>query len=619
MSYNHEEFPSYVKTAGKITVVTAVAAIAVFLFAFIFDAGTQELSKVSAAGNATTTLTVLNTPPVFTLDPYEVIESSTSTPTNSGDVLQWSAIGTDANAADYYLLVCNTNASPTPNNSAAPDCGAGAIQWGVSTSTNSGELATVSTTTEEWGTGQFSEVNNWFAWVCDGDATDPRCTVIPKNGEGSATSSPFNINNRPVLSDFDNNGPVDPAGVLTFFSTSSDPDLAGGEDKVYLVVCGSALDYNNTTNTCDSNFIASTTIPLLSDASATYTLPSIIRDQSYLAYGNIVDEHGHEAIANEINQNFTVNNVLPTVSGGDINLYGQGGDGSDLTVSIPAGETPSSTIEFKIKDANSCLNSASSSEIRGYSIAVFRSGVGSSTCDGTGANYDPNSCYDNGLGTTTWNISCVATSTCASPTQDYMDYKCDFPLWFVADPTDAGTPLEVQNWSVAIGGVDDSLATGTIATTSNAKELISFSSIDILSAEIAYGGIQPGQNTGTLSATSTAINVGNTGLDQDVQGESMCGTFSVSTECPVSATSTIPEYEQKFSSTSLAYGSPLAITLASSTYNEVELNILKSTSTTTPNTGKTYWGIAVPASISLAGNYSGLNTFLAITSEVAEW
>lgn len=622
MSYNHEEFPNYVKTAGKVTVVTALTGLLVFTFAFIFDVGTQEFNKVSAQ-SATTTLTVLNTPPTFTLNPYEVIESSTSTPTNSGDVIQWSAVGSDANAADYYLLICSTNASPTPNSSAAPACGAGAVQWGVSTSTVSDTLATVSTTTLETASSLFDESNTWYAWVCDGDATDPRCTVIPEQGDYATSSSPFHVNNRPVFTDFNNNGPADPAAVITFYSTSSDPDVVGGEDQIYLVVCGGATDYSTSTNTCADNFIASTTISFLSDATATYTLPPIIRDQTYGGYGNIVDVHGHEAVTNPINQDFTVNNVAPTVSGGDIDLYGELGAGSDLTVSVPAGETPSSTIEFKIKDANSCLNAASSTEIIGFSAVVFRSGVGTSTCDGTGTNYDPNNCYDNGVPTTTWALSCNATSTCASPNQDYVDYSCTFPLWFVADPTDNGTNtpavLEAQNWSVGIAGIDDNFATGTMATTSNPKELISFSSIDVLVAEIAYGGIEPGNDTGTLSATSTAINVGNTGLDQDVQGESMCGTFSVSSECAPSASSTIPEDQQKFSSTTLSYGSVLATTLSSTTFNQVELDIPKTTSTSSPVQRATYWGIAVPVTITLAGSYTGLNTFQAVTAEAADW
>lgn len=622
MLFKNQAFPQYARTAGKITVVTAITGLLVFVVAFVFDVGTQELNRVSAQ-TASTTLTVLNTPPSFTLNPYEVIESSTSSPTNSGDVIQWSAIGTDANGADYYLLVCDSNIAPIPQSSPLqPTCGVGAVQWGVSTSTTSGTLATVSTTTSEVGVGQFDEINNWYAWVCDGDAVDPRCVVVPQQGDYATSSSPFNVNDRPILTAFNNNGPVDPGATLTFLSTSSDPDVVGGEDKIYLVVCGTA-SYNTTTNTCNTDFIASTTINVFADASATTSLPSIMRDQAYGAFGYIVDEHGHEAVANPIQQNFTVNNVAPTVLGGDIEIYGQTGVGSDLTLTIPGGETPSSTLNFTIRDANSCLTSASTSEITSFKVAVYRSSYGTTTCDGTGTNYNPNYCYDNGVATSTWNLSCNATSTCASPNQDYMDYTCTFPLWFVADPTDPGpnTPaaFAADNWLAAVSGIDDDAAASQLVNTSSPVELFSSAYIGLLTAEIAYGGVEPGFDTGTLSASSTIINIGNTGLDQEVQGESMCGTYTVSTECPVSASSTIPESEQKFSSTSLSYGSPLAVTLSSTTANEVELNVNKTTSTSTPVQGTTYWGIAVPISITLAGSYQGLNTFTAKVAEALDW
>jgi hypothetical protein len=614
MSYNNETLPRYVRTAGKITVLTAITGLLVFIAAFIFDVGTQELNKVSAQ-SATTSLSVLNTPPVFTLNPYEVIGSSTSTPTNSGEVLQWSAIGSDPNLANYYLLVCSVNASPTPNSSDAPDCGGG-IQWGVSASTASDALATVSTTTEEWGTGQFTELNTWYAWLCDGAATNPRCSIYPEQGDYATSSSPFQVNNRPVITDFNNNGPSNPSDIIVFHSTSSDPDSAGGENSIYLVVCNSNSDYNTTTNTCPNDFIASTTITFLSDATATYTLPAIIRDDSYSAYGYIVDEFGHEALGNGINQDFEVGNVAPTVTSGNITLNG----GLDLVLTIEAGETPSSTLDFTIRDANSCLTAASTTdEIKNFTVAIFRSSIGSSTCDGTSGSYDPNNCYSSGVPTTTWNLTCSATTTCASPLQDYMGYSCNFPLWFVADPTDAGTPWTSDSWSAAVAGSDDDFATSTLATSTLNVDLLSFNAIDILAAEIAYGGVEPGSDTSTLIATSTLLNIGNTGLDQESQGESMCGTFTIGTECAPSATSTIPESEQQFSSTTLAYGSPLAITLSSTTALQVELDVLKTTSTTTYSTGVTFWGIAVPATISLSGSYTGLNTFTAVTAEIVDW
>lgn len=633
MSYNHEELPQYMKTAGRITVVTALAGLLLFLVAFTFDVGKQEFTKVSAQ-TASTTLTVLNTPPAFTLEPYEVIGSATTTPTNSGDVIQWSAIGTDSNGAPYFLLLCSTNASPTANQAIdafnlgtePPDCGVGAIQWGVSAGTPSGNLATVSTTTSEIGQFSTSSPNVWYAWVCDDDPFNPRCNSVPSQGLYATSTSPFHVNSRPIFTGLSNTGPKNPGENIVFDSTSRDPDTLGGDQNINLVVCGTNTDYNTTTNTCNSFFIASTTISVTDNASATKTLAAILRDNTYAAYGFVVDQYGHEATANPINSDFVVNNVAPTVLGGDIEVYGIGGIGTDLSLNIPAGETPSSTLNFTIRDANSCLTSASTSEISSYTVSVFRSGVGTTTCDGSAGSYDPNNCYPSGVGTSVWNLSCTATTTCASPLQDYMDYTCKFPLWFVADPTDPGintpTALALQNWSVGISGRDDDNLTGPMSTTSNPVELISFNALDMKNSNsIAYGAIEPGNDSVSLTSTSTIVNIGNTGLDQEVQGESMCGTFTVSTECPSYATSTIPEDRQQFSSTTLSYGSPLAITLSSTTYKEVELDVQKTTSTSSTlwEEGTTYWGIAVPINITLAGNYQGLNTFTARTAEATDW
>ncbi len=631
MLYNKEEHSRYVLMAGKISVAAAVIGLAVFIIAFIVDVGSKELSKVSGQ-TATTTLTVLNTPPSFTVGAYELVESSTSSPTNTDDTIVWQALGSDSNGAPYFLLICSTNATPTANaaadsgslGTAPPACDAGAIQWGVSTSTVSDTVASVSTTTASTAISQFSEANNWFAWVCDDDPFNPRCNTTPVQGLNATNSSPFNVNNRPNFLALVNDGPVDPGGTLVFDSTSSDPDTAGGADNLILVVCRDAVDYNAVTNDCDANFIASTTINLTTNVSATYTLASIVRDDTYPANGFLIDEHGHEAADNPIASNFVVNNVAPTVLGGDIDLNG----GLNLNPSVPGGEDTGFTLDFRIRDANSCVTAASTTdEIAGFKASVFRAMENStSTCDGeSSAQYDPNDCYTTAVATTTWNLSCTAaTSSCTGPSIDFLDYTCTFPLWFVADPTDSNpgfTPagFEADNWTAGISGIDDDNASSSMATTSMAVELVSFTALDLATAEIPYGSLEPGDDSGTLSATTSVLSVGNTGLDQQVQGESMCGTYTISTECPVSATSTIPEFEQKFSSSSLAYTSPGALALSSSSNQEVELDVNKTTSTSTPNNGITYWGIAVPISITLAGNYQGLNTFIGVTAEDADW
>jgi hypothetical protein len=627
MLYNQNKLPKFMQTAGKITILTAFTGVAVFIMAFLFDAGTHQLSRVSA-NTASTTLTVLNTPPTFQLAAYEIVESSTSTPTNSGSVIQWRAIGNDTNGAPYFLIVCSTSTAPTPdgaidNNSlgtAPPSCPAG-TQWGVSAAASSSDPAVVSTTTSETGLfagGSYSgEKHNWFAWVCDDDPFNPRCSTAYSQGYSATNSSPYHINKRPVLTNAYNNGPVNPGGTLSFLSTSTDPDTVGGEDNIYIVVCD-GNNYNTTTNTCSSGFLASTTVGVTSNATASYILASIVQDNAYSAYTFLVDQHGHEASANPIQNNFTVSNVAPTVISGDIEIA-DADEVGDLMLTVEADETPGFNLDFVITDANSCMNTSNTpgSEIAGYRVAVHRSGISTTTCNSTVGSYNPNNCYASQLPTAVWNLSCTASTTsCTSASDDDIIYNCTFPLWFVADPTDAGTPWTAENWVASVAGVDDDAAVGSLVTASIGIDLISFVALDLITATIPYGGLEPGDDTGTLSATTTILATGNTALDQENIGESMCTTFSVFDECETSATSTVPENQQKFASTSLSYGSVLATALSSTTYQEIELNVTKTTSTSTLSQGITHWGIAVPISITLAGSYEGLNTFMAVKSEV---
>jgi len=637
MSKQRVEQPQFAKTAGKISILAALAGVAAFMFALMVDVGQQEIKRVSAQGTATTTLTVLNTPPFFTQGAYEVVESTSTSPTNSGTTIEWAATGEDSNGAPYFLLVCSTNASPTANpaadagslGTAPPECGAGAVQWGVSTSTISGNPASVSTTTVEGG--QFAETNDWFAWVCDDDPVQAACVVVPVQGLSATNSSPFNMNRRPVLTNFFNDGPIDPGATINFLSTSTDPDVVGGEDTLTLVVCQDNTSFSTTTDTCTSQIATSTFNPL-ANATSSYLVggvSGIVQDGTYETWGYLIDSHGHEATA-PFNFDFVVNNVPPTLSGGDIDLNG----GADIALINPsAGETTGFTLEFELSDANSCINSggATSSEITGYEVAVFRSGVGTTSCDAASADYDPNSCYTSGVDAAVWNLACTASTTsCTGVDDDTQVFSCDFPLWFVADPTDAGatvvtdSPFEAEYWSASVRGVDDNFATGTQATnTSQIVDLLQAPFIDLQTAEIPYGALAPGENSGLMATSTTVLNIGNTGLDQEVSGESMCGTFSVATECVNDINGTIPEVQQRFSSTSVVYSTLTNPDnqLSSTTPKEVELDLLKPTGTTTLSlpTGDTYWGIAVPGSITVAGSYEGLNTFMQAVAETADW
>ncbi|MBY0538359.1 hypothetical protein K2P47_03090 [Patescibacteria group bacterium] len=630
MTYNKQELPRYVETAGKITVLTALTGVLIFAFVFILNIGKTELQKAEAqSGTATTTLTVLNTPPVWTVgqEGREEIPSSTSTPTNSGDTVSWIGRATDANNAPYFLIVCSTSATPTAQQSTStlgtnpPICSAG-TRFAVSTSTVSGQQARAATTTTE--VAPFSESNAWWAWVCDDDPVNPRCSTTSSQGTTATNSSPFNVNRRPVFTTFNNGGPTNPGGTVQFLSSSTDPDVVDAEDTIFLTVCGSA-GFSTTTLSCTGVTVASTSVPgSLANATTSRVLPAIIQDDNnYAAFPYVHDQHGHVASggAQGVNVPYTVSNVAPTVAGGTLSLNG----GSPITLTNPGAQTTGFTLAYTVADANSCdaVGGGNADEITGYVASVFRSGVGTSTCNGSAGSYNPNNCYPSGVATSTWNLACTAstTSCTAGGADDTIIYNCTFPLWFIADPTNGtstDTNFHLQHWAAGVAGVDNNNATGSMSTSTTPVELNSLVAIGLQTNLIAYSQLEPGTNMPTLSASTTLRVLGNTGLNQLLGGDSMCGTYSPGNPCPVSATTTIPQSEQRYATSAVAYGSgtPLQPT---STPGLLLNQIPKPTSTSTPATGQTFWGIAVPGSISLAGSYTGQNTFTGAVSSPATW
>ena len=337
MTYNKQELPRYVETAGKITVLTALSGVLIFAFIFILNIGKTELQTAQAqSGTATTTLTVLNTPPVWVVgqEAREEFPSSTSTPTNSGNQVSWVARATDANNAPYFLILCSTSATPTAQQSTStlgtnpPICAAG-TRWAVSTSTVSGAQARAATTTTE--VAPFAESNIWYGWVCDDDPVNPRCSTTTSQGTAATNSSPFNVNRRPVFTTFNNSGPTAPGGTIIFTSTSSDPDTVDVQDTVFLTVCGSA-GFSTSTLTCTGVTVASTSlIGVNANATTSRVLPSIIQDaNNYAAFPYVHDVHGHVASggAQGVSVPYTVSNVAPTVAGGTLSLNG----GSNITL-----------------------------------------------------------------------------------------------------------------------------------------------------------------------------------------------------------------------------------------------------------------------------------------------
>lgn len=614
-----------IPTAGKITIITALAGVSVFIFVFIANMGTQDVTGVSAQTfQAETQLTVLNIPPTWDVDAEEEFESSTSSPTNSDDEVSWVATGSDANLAPYFLLICGGNATPTANaapdsnslGTAPPECANGVTQWAVSTSTLTGQQARAATTTLE----SMPEINEWYAWICDDDPVSPRCNDTFKQGTGS-TASPFVINYRPNFTTFANDSPKEPGELVTFTSTSSDPSTFDGTDNVSLYVC-STNSFNVSTLTCDATTLGSSTVAVATDPTATYTIPIPTRDQNYGAFGFVVDSYGHAASggAQGTDSVLEVANATPFVQANSIVLNND----TDLVLDTPAGETTDFDLRFHASDNNSCVNAASGDEIVDWEVSVFRTDVGTTSCS-QASDYNPNSCYTSKVPQSTWNVTCTASSTtCTGPGDVDILYECTFPLWYVADPTDGGATNTVHyatDWSAAATAIDDNAATGTLVAGNFSRDLGSFMYFALDTLAIPYGSLEPGQRTDPLAASTTIRATGNVGLDQRLSGETMCPGYTSTSTCPNSSTSSIAASFQVFSTTTDSYADAVSYgyVLSSTTPTLLALNVPKSIATSTQSEGMTYWGIEVPSTITLAGAYTGENTFYGIVSNPANW
>ncbi len=550
-----------------ISIKLAVFASFFILFLFlvkIFDA---------QAENITTSVTVGNAAPSFTVNPFEDPASSTSSPTEVGSDVTWKATGTDTNGDNYYLIVCSSD-SVTPGSGGAPSCGA--TTWCTSISTSSGTQASCNRTAL---IGDNSS-NNWFAFVCDGIASGAACS---SSSQGTGDSgSPFIVNHAPSFSAADNApGNANPGGSITWTTTASDSD----GDNIKLLVCKSAGITDgacNGDNWCTSSLVAS-------NPSCTYNVPSVAPTASNDAYVYVVDAFNTPASggAQGSNVDFDINNVNPVVSAVTLN----GGVAIDLT----AGTTKAVSLTATVSDNNSCQDI---SAVEGY---VYRSGIGYTGCD-TAGEADNNHCYPE--------ISCsVSGGTCEGSTDASADYTCSVSLQFYADPTDTNTEYPTDTWLDTIKATDGATATGTTEL-STGIDVNSLNAANI-TGSINYGGLGVGQSNDPLDKVVTTTPQGNIGLDQEHSGATnMCVDYPT-----CSGGTPIGVAYQKYallSSTSYATGTELTDSAV-----PVSINIPKPT-TGSPTSGSTWWGILIPTGTE-AGAYSGQNVITTYKSDPLDW
>ncbi len=616
----HRKIHAFLRTTstreGKITIFTSITACLVIVFTFAFF---EVNVPVASADDVTTSVTVLNTPPAWTVDANESTESSTSTPTNSGSVLSWTAVGTDSSGDSYYLLICKTSGTPTANASNAPTCNGGASnQWAVSTLTVSGAQATASTSTVD--IFPFNaESNDWFGWICDANASLARCNVAYTQGSGT-TSSPFVINHVPVFFSVSNDGPANPGGTITWTSGSYDNDTLGTNDQVRLLVCRAPGLTNGVCTGTGGAFATSTLASSNAATSTPFPIPS--QDRFYNSYVYVVDNHNHAATSTLQGSTsvFQIQNVAPTISAALVSLVDTDNVGN-LTLTVPNGRTSGFKVQFEVSDNNSCINASSTNEIASNIANIYRSGVTQSGCDASNE-YNSNNCYPAGSGFFS-DLSCTQDGgSCSGSSDTTITVTCTFGLWFNADPTDASTPWTAQNWLASVRATDDNATTSPLTEATTGNELVSFLAFDVSQTTVAFGSLEPGQSNDPISATTTMQAIGNVGLDQDVYGDTMCTNWTAPDSCDSGGINNASEIAVSFQkvafATSTSYAAATTLT-GSTSPTSLLVNVPKTTATSSLAQRNTYFGIQVPITITLAGSYTGQDTIVGKVSNFTNW
>ena len=217
---------------------------------------------------------------------------------------------------------------------------------------------------------------------------------------------------------------------------------------------------------------------------------------------------------------------------------------------------------------------------------------------------------------------CTQDAQTCNATVSNITFTCTFPLWFNADPTDAGSQFSGQTWLASVQAYNwKGNATSTLVESATGNTLNSFLAFTVTKNSIAYGGLQPGQADDPLATTTDLVEQGNTGLDESLYGDTMCTTWTVADSCDAggaNAGTKIPVANQKFATSSVSYATGAALT-ASTSPSTLLIHVNKTIATSTLQTKNTFWGILVPGSITLSGNYQGQNTIIASASNSAFW
>lgn len=220
------------------------------------------------------------------------------------------------------------------------------------------------------------------------------------------------------------------------------------------------------------------------------------------------------------------------------------------------------------------------SDIDYATTTIYRSGVG------VGCSPDENNCYE--VASTSCSFSSCSGNSC--------ELQCAADMQFFADPTDAGTYV-AEDWLAEMSVFDAAGAEDTVFTLG--VDVLTLRALTA-SSTIPYGSLAVDDDTGSYNATTTVTNDGNDNIDVSLSGTNL--TFGASS---------IGVSNQLYATSTFTYSACGVCNSLSSTPTQLEVDLIKPTSSTTPIRDEVYWGLYVPPGVA-AATHEGTNTFTAV-------
>jgi len=224
-------------------------------------------------------------------------------------------------------------------------------------------------------------------------------------------------------------------------------------------------------------------------------------------------------------------------------------------------------------------------DITSVEAKLYRTGVGAGAADDNANHY-----------TLSGDAQCVPSG--GSGTTE--NYTCTFAVYFYADPTDAGSAYEADNWTCQVTP-SDGVGAGTAATdTIEMNTLIALN----VTATITYGALALGTNTGTADQTTTVTNTGNAQIDIQLDGYGATDGDGKAMTCTIGSTTIGNE---RYSLTALTdWSTKTQLTDTATTLTTFDL--AKGAS----STKNVYWGLGMP-STGAGGSCSGKVNLTAVS------